>query len=45
MVAHVNKQTQKVWDNIFQKCAELIYSQIADKGWNQKHIGGQGGYF
>jgi hypothetical protein len=38
----MNKE-QKIWDHIYQKCAELIYEQLASAGWTQKYIGYQEG--
>lgn len=36
-------QSQKIWDQIFQTCAKLIYSQLATYDWNQNHLGYQEG--
>lgn len=39
----LDEKEKKIWDQIFQKCAELIYEQLAAYGWDQKFIGYQEG--
>jgi len=36
-------EEQKIWNNIYQKCAELVYGRLAQLGWNQKSLGYQEG--
>jgi len=42
-IEKLNKKEQKIWDQIYQKCAELIYEMLAAHGWDQKYLGYQEG--
>jgi hypothetical protein len=39
----LNEKEKKIWERIYQKCAELIYERLAAYGWDQKFLGYQEG--